>query len=878
MHLEPPTSPKSDDSDTSSVASHVETEPFVKDALKWLIGNSQKSNSIDTAIGALAIGKVHVEAADFKKQINLHLMKHFSDCFTSGKDRARLQPSHRHNAMQSAWNYVNWMSYFAGGNSEGITSQLLDFIQDDTLGVELVIRLGLALASLAEQTNLPPEAGKNVAFWLSAFVRWYDEEKIYLTEEMLSTLIEGITLVSCHVHLDTAPERIHVLAGPHLINILWKVSHMNGSKLRSSIGVNLAVVALTTNGLAYHILDKQRAVSAAHYLAFDFRSTEDRNESFISLVLFALLGFIHPRSELALDQHTVDTASRIIRETQYLERQNVPMRIPRLVDLDPLRRYLTSMLIEAMTRTSDNETLIATAFIHVGEWNAHAVFPSIIYAVCSLITAHLEKKTTLYQDTLRSATDLLFREVQNLRRLDTAIIGFESHNVAPNDLSGSQDIQSVEDDPQNDGQPVQKEQIASSTLALIMERSNDKHCLETAVCAILTHTQKCDADLVMKAASWFEKKFSSIDHDENPDETRLLHMCGYVRILTSMALHCTDSDKLAADLCISNLQLYKSIEKKINILTTKSKDIYICAFGLGGLAVWSFAGPNTICEATDTQDILGNAWDMVIEQAKHSVRPEAIEPSSLDDPLKHDLFSEAVEVLVNTTALLAAVTNPLRTITPLQSQGLLRLLAQYRSTVEGPVRLALAVALAFWGLSLDKWDFWCPEMRQKCWREWTQSKTRNRDAAALFLLGLSRFLAHYSDLKLDHASIRTIAFEIDRYMQKHASQPDTLTLAFLSGFDVRRHVRESVWQYLQKTESHGPFTRSAAACREKLKSAVQYDGGEGFVYEEPQPFARRPRDSLSGTGGGKEDPAMSKIREREASEISEQGAATALLG
>ncbi|KAG8773940.1 hypothetical protein FRC12_002223 [Ceratobasidium sp. 428] len=850
VHDGSPQPQRDTNADSFSILSNDEAEPFVKDALEWLICNSQRSNSIDTAIGALATGRVGIEAGDLKKQINIHLIKHISDCFTAGKDKTRLQLSHRHNALQSAWDYANWMSYFAGGTFENVTQQLLEFINDDTLEVELVIRLGLAFASLAEQKNPPSEASKNVAFWISALIRWYDKEKIYLSEEILSALVDGLTVAGHNVHILSAQERVQVLAGPHLINILWKISHIPGSKLRSSIGVNLAVLALTTNIPAHPAIDKQHRDAAAHNLVS--QSDGNRDSIFISLALFALLGFIHPKGGVELDANTMDTACSIILETRYLADQDAKLGIPWLGDLDPLRRYLTSMLIEAMVNTSDKatvsswENLVAVAFEDFDRWDNGVKFPSVLHAVCSLITSHLEKKVTLYPDTLRSAVDLLFREVQNLRSLDTTVLRFESNHITIHGPSTSQSRQApTENDPQaHPTTEKTKEQAASSALALVMEKSNDKHCLETAVCAILTHTYHCDADLVMRAANWFEAQFKVLDENrESPNENQLLHMCGYVRILASMALHCTEPGKLATDLGAPDQKLHESVERKIKLLTTDPKDAYVHAFGVSGLAVWKFAAPDRFYDAEDTRDTLKDTWDLIIKYAVQA--GEITDPAPRGNPLKHALLSEVIEVLVNTTTLLAAVTDPKCVITHPQARALLRLLGQHGSVIEGQVRLTLAVALAFWGLSLDEWDFWTPEMRRRCWREYTQSEVRDKDVAALFLVGLSRFLANYSALRLDHGSIKTIGLEIHRYMKKHTTHLNTLSLPFLSGFDVRRHVRESAWSYLQATESHGPFTKSTAESRDELRMAIQYDGGEGFIYEEPQPFVRRREGSVS---------------------------------
>ncbi|KAG8785128.1 hypothetical protein FRC12_017939 [Ceratobasidium sp. 428] len=772
-----------------------------------------------------------------------------SDCFTADGDETRLKLANRNNALQSARDYTNWMSYFAGGNLEGIAEQLLGFIADENLGIEMVIRLGLAFASLAEQKDLSPEAGINVSFWISAFVQCYDEERIYLSEDMLSVLVDGLTIAGRNVQISNARDRVQALAVPHLINILWKVSDIESSKLRSSIGLNLAVTALTTHNLAYPVIDERQRNLAIDHLTFNLRPAGLENSSFISLTLFSLLGFIHPKSGQVLEVDIANIACCIIHETNYLgHNQNIVIGIPRL-GLDPLRRYLTSMLIEAIVWTPDNvpapdrSKLVETAFVNSRGWNDQK-FTSILHAVCYLIRNHLEsEETILHPGTLRSAIDLLFREVKDLPRLDNDIMGFEPRRTTLNDITTSQDI----DPAENHLQPHENvsglpKQVVSSTLALIMERSNDRYCLETVICTILTHIHRCDADLVMKATIWLEDHFRALnDYTGSLHENQLFHMCGYIRILASVALRCSEPEKLGTVLCASNHEIHQSIERKINLLVINSTaDTDVHAFSVAGLAVWKFATPNNFYDTQDTQEILEHVWKLIAKYAEYPVQPKTHEPTPPGDPLKHEFLSEVIEALVNTTTLLAVVTSSRCTILPPQAQGLLHLLGRYESGVDGQVRQTLAVALGIWGLSLDEWDFWTPEMWRECWRDYTQSAARRRtDAAALFLLGLSRFLAHYSALKLGQASIKTIASEIDRYMHKHATHPDTLSLPFLSGFDVRRQVRESVWSYLQATDSHGPFTKSSTASRDKLRSALEYDGGEGLIYEEPQPITRR---------------------------------------
>lgn len=118
------------------------SEGFVKDSLSWLIEHSQNSASIDTAIGALAIGRVKLDNEDLKQRINSRLVKGFSDCFVPSKNGIKLRLAHS-NMMNQALDYTRWMSHFAS-QQNGIPDQVLSISK--SLGIELVTHLGLAFA------------------------------------------------------------------------------------------------------------------------------------------------------------------------------------------------------------------------------------------------------------------------------------------------------------------------------------------------------------------------------------------------------------------------------------------------------------------------------------------------------------------------------------------------------------------------------------------------------------------------------------------------------------------------------------------------------------------------------------------------------------
>ncbi|QRV80889.1 activating signal cointegrator 1 complex subunit 3 [Ceratobasidium sp. AG-Ba] len=816
-----------------------EPEPFVRDALEWLIRNSKVSRSIDTAIGALVIGRVNIENQSLRRKIDLHLVKHFSDCFVTTEDKVIFQLSPHPRALESAMDYMNWISPLAGSKPREFVKQLLEFVE--TFEADLVTHLGLSIASLAKQEKLQSEAGRNAALWLASFVRCYSEDKIFLAEDVLSVLVHGLAAAGRYIKINDTQDllipnvqkRAHVLAIPQLVNILWKVSHIANSVLRYSITVNLAAFALTSN-LPYPF-EAHNFESGARTLVYEDTSIDDRKSSYTPLAVFALLGFMHPKSKIGLDGATLETASRIIYETNYLGRSNLAIKIPQLPELESLRRYLTSMLIESMTHTSKNLSLsrpflLRTAFKSldfVKHWERRT-FRSVIHATNALITAHIKREITLYDDAVVATTDLLYRETINLKRLDSTVLGFdiEGNSVTETEASRLQRNSIIINREHND---LPREYLASKALALILESSDNKQCLELAVRAVLHHTNKNrrSNNLVMKASGWLNRIVqhqSRAGDDVEPDN--LLHISGYVRILTSMVLHCANPGGLSEQLQSSAAVVYEGIENIIQMLV-RANDTDVQAFGVTALVTWKFACLNRRFSAAETKPDLETAWSMILKRREKRLRPETL------------------EALIDTTSLLAAITDFVPPLSRSQAQALLQLLDRFKSESHRQVQLALGVSVAFWGVSLDEWDFWTPERRIDIWRDYTQPNERAKNISALLLLGLSRILMHYSELKLGHSSIRTIAYEIDRHMRHHARYRSSLTLSFLRGFDVRRHVRESVWTYIQKTETDGPFTKSMVASRDRLRSAVQYDGGEGFLYEDPHPFSVRRERGIS---------------------------------
>ncbi|KAG8700713.1 hypothetical protein FRC09_005792 [Ceratobasidium sp. 395] len=608
-----------DETEKETEKSNEDTKPaFVKDALAWLILNSQDSNSIDVAIGALVVGKVGLELdRSLQSRINSHLVKHFSGSFYSSGDGVKLQLQSPENSRQSVLDYVNWMSYFARDSIEHIAPQILRF--EESFKLDTVTQLGLALACLAQDKQLPRDTGRKVALWLSSFIKNYNENALYFNPEVLSAMIDGLTATSFHCRLSangqntaqnsgTSQNRLQYLAISDLTDILWKVSLEKGSPLRASIGVNLAVFALTSN-LIYPF-DNKNFQSAAYSLAFDYGSTDARDEKFISFLLFAVLGILHPLNRIDLSQNTVATMCSLIQETRYLDQAGFAVSLPYLEDLGPvkLKRCLTAMLIEIMVQpraptTPPDFSSIVLWFtaLHIStspifsleefrqfEQMVERIFtlPAGLHRICALICVYAQHEDThLKEGALIASMDLLYEQVKTLSGLDFTIIEGKVFPQISSDvgalepaakdvghLSTSETLTPASSPTNSHIDALGKtspEQIASHTLALVLKRSNDKQCIEIAVRAILLHSNKCSVELVMKATRWFEDRLINISPtDEATASGRILNLSGYIRILTSMALHCPDRAELSKHLNpnasnITERHTYLAVDAKI---------------------------------------------------------------------------------------------------------------------------------------------------------------------------------------------------------------------------------------------------------------------------------------------------------------------------
>ncbi|KAG9121786.1 hypothetical protein FRC07_002110 [Ceratobasidium sp. 392] len=756
---------------------------FAMDALQWLILNSQNPDTTDMAICALANNKVRVDDDGVINRVNSHLVKRFSGCFNSTERGGRMEILQHQQALASALNYLDWMSCFAGDDHESITKQASRVI--GVLGVETVTNLGLALAS----------------------------------EGVLSVFIDGLTIAGRRVDTNEAnstpiedhSSRAQILAVPSLINILWKVSHVNESASRSSIALNLAIFALTTR--LPHPVNKERSGSMTEYLAYEYQSPSSRKSSFVSFVVFALLAFVHPESQLGLDEKTMTTACQIIQETNYLvEPHGEPTGI---AELDALRQHLTPMLIESMLPTEPGPLgyrrhLLCTAFRDSGcadYWEGRDV-QTLLHAVCELIIGHIEGPRKMHDEAFIATTTLLFREVQKLHRLDSVMIGFDERGETFSEPSTSYVNAAL---PGGSTASTTPERMASIAIARIIQGSGNMRSIETAVQAALIHSEKRDPDSVITAITWFASTFRAAeDYD---DEDRLLCLWGYTRILIDMVVRCTDPAGLAErlfgrDTTDPEARLHKDVEEILQILAEATYDENLRSIGICSLAVWSSAFLNLTFHEDETRRTLGEVWELIIKHNEYRLHPGAL------------------EVLLDTVILLTAVTEPAIVITHLEAQTLLQLFTRFDDNVEERVRSALAATLAFCGLCLDAddRDFRTELTRLKEeWRVYLEPSTRRNETPGLCLMGSSRLLAHHESLKLDHTSIQTIADVIDRYMQPRTGSDYNPGLSVLPDFDIRKHVREYVRKYLQDTESLVSLTEPMKATQDKLGSILEYD-------------------------------------------------------
>lgn len=206
---------------------------------------------------------------------------------------------------------------------------------------------------------------RKIALWIASFIECYDPEDtgdsktLYFSEDVLAVLIEGLTVAGLEVTNTNTRERARMLVVPQLIDILYCVSHIPGSRLRLTIGLNLAVFALSSK-LYYPMTDPDGFAAAASYLATSYQPSKSRPSDYISVVLLGLLGFLHPENDIGLEPKTMRNICYMIIETDFLGATDVLMSLPRFENFGPLRRRMAATLVEAIIRLSSPEKPFST--------------------------------------------------------------------------------------------------------------------------------------------------------------------------------------------------------------------------------------------------------------------------------------------------------------------------------------------------------------------------------------------------------------------------------------------------------------------------------------------------------------------------------------
>lgn len=192
-----------------------------------------------------------------------------------------------------------------------------------------------------------------IASWISSFIQCYDTDNaatsLYLSEEVLSVLVDGLTVAGLDVDRLNANERSESLAIPHIVSTLWKVSHRDESQLRLAIGLNLTVFALSTK-LKYPMTSGANFDSAAAYFAFKYPSSKSKHEDVVPLIVFAILGLLYPENNIKLSSGIRYVACQLIQETNFLARNDFSISNAQLEGVNSLQRRMAATLIKVITQ------------------------------------------------------------------------------------------------------------------------------------------------------------------------------------------------------------------------------------------------------------------------------------------------------------------------------------------------------------------------------------------------------------------------------------------------------------------------------------------------------------------------------------------------
>ena len=97
----------------------------------------------------------------------------------------------------------------------------------------------------------------------------------------------------------------------------------------------------------------------ASYLALEHKYSKNQDADFISLVVLALLGLLHPANKVDLPSDITDLACQIILETQFLAQTDVAMGLPHFEDFGSFKRRMAATLVEIIVEIpSENNAVV----------------------------------------------------------------------------------------------------------------------------------------------------------------------------------------------------------------------------------------------------------------------------------------------------------------------------------------------------------------------------------------------------------------------------------------------------------------------------------------------------------------------------------------
>ncbi|QRV80881.1 hypothetical protein RhiJN_08896 [Ceratobasidium sp. AG-Ba] len=767
--------------------------------------HSHNPDSFDVAVGALGFGKFKIEEQEeLRSRINLHLAKGFLRFFNfkdqNTPDLLTTHSGSQGGTIRSPWDYLDWLSHFAGANNKGISVELENFLK--AFGPDTMAKFALACVRLTKETNIQASKPSNVSMWLSSLVHMHQAGKATFEGNVLVAVIDSLTMTgySDRVSALGSPEEsrrqafVDNFAIVPLVGILNKIKRDEQMPLRYSIRRNLLVFALTADlhdGIA---IDPKACKGIAEGL---ISREKDENLDHISWIAYSLLALLHPLNKIELDPNVVSIMDKLLFRTRFVNVRETIIPIPGLTSIDTWH-LITKMLVEcslssnSLTRYPRSLSKSAS-MLYVPcdstppkpkEYQCY--FEALNDLLRSYFTKEVSEQKTksergpivvydaapvLFDSFLRVAAtlqDVKFSFV--LRDADEADskLYFSSLRQRTSTEAQSQDSS---DDSYWFKTPTSTSAILhdlNTTLYMALSCSNSPSVIEQAIVFSLKHLGSLDAESSMKEILAFLKIFKSRD----TNWTNRPNMTGSANILAHMLARCTNGKELAST---AN---EKDLDELDQILKTLENDTDPYVRAIGKTSRWTIS--SILDKCSYSSDKATEAWDLVLQQ-----------------DLQSNLTVTAVQLLLGSLVQLAP--EPKMNVEELSPhfKDLITVLSLFGPTSQSQLKPSMAVVVAFWGLALDaRWakDGWSVKERNG-WRDrYMNARHREVDETSLFLCGLSIILSKHAELRLDHTAIETISKELNYLFQQSCSNLELL----VAPQDIKEKVEEIGGKYIEE--------------------------------------------------------------------------------